>query len=142
MRTALILSLLACASLSLPIWQLSRTSALRSMAARLRTTWKLLPEASSTKRSWAVVYFLAQLWSWDIGTLLNIFSVTAAAGVGPRSSAAVKVSGWESKRITRLHALRYAGRSPCRCFSPVLIHENGELLQASFTSIFRNPPAG
>ena len=34
------------------------------------------------------------------------------------------------KRIRRLHALRYAGRSPCRCFSPVLIHGNGELLQA------------
>src|SRR3989442_15011730 len=34
------------------------------------------------------------------------------------------------KRIRRLHALRYAGRSPCRCFSPVLIPENGEVLQA------------
>src|SRR5205085_4531027 len=30
------------------------------------------------------------------------------------------------KRARRLHALRYAGRSPCRCFSPVLIHGNGE----------------
>src|SRR3954465_13099559 len=71
------------------------------MAASVRTTWKLLPEASRTKRSSGVVCFLAQLWSWAIGTLLNIFSVTAAAGVGPRTTAAVKVSGCESKPMTR-----------------------------------------
>ena len=93
MRTALILSLLACASLSLPIWQLSRTLAWRPTAASVRTTWKLLPEASSTIRSWAVVCFWAQLGSCAIGTLLNTFSTTAAAGVGPRRIAAVKLSG-------------------------------------------------
>jgi len=30
------------------------------------------------------------------------------------------------KRVRRVHALRYAGRPPCRCFSPVLIHQNGD----------------
>src|SRR5258708_11855537 len=43
------------------------------------------------------------------------------------------------KRVRRLHALRYAGRSPCRCFAPVLIRKNGELLQCSLTSISRKP---
>ncbi len=93
MRTALSLSLFAWASLSLPRWQLSRTKARRSIAARLRTTWKLLPEASNTIRSWALVCFLAQLCSWLIGTLLKSFSTVAAAGVGPRTTAAVKLSG-------------------------------------------------
>ena len=46
MRTALILSLLACASLSLPIWQLSSTLAWRPAAASVRTTWKLARVAS------------------------------------------------------------------------------------------------
>ena len=43
------------------------------------------------------------------------------------------------KRVRRLHALRYSGRSPCRCFSPVLIRRNGVLLQGASTSISRNP---
>src|ERR1051326_4034427 len=88
-----------------------------------------------------------------MGTLLKTFSTMAAAGVGPRRMAAVKVSGWQSKPITRstllifssmvvpvscadgrkrvrrLHALRYSGLAPCRCVAPVLIHRYGELLQ-------------
>ena len=72
MRTALSLSLFACASLSLPIWQLSRTLAGRPAAASERTTWKLLPEASSTFRSWVVVCFWAQLISCASGTLWNL----------------------------------------------------------------------
>src|SRR2546430_16706103 len=71
------------------------------MAPRVRTTSKLLPLASSTKRSSAVVCFWAQPGSCWMGILLKTFSVIAAAGVGPRSSAAVKESGWESKPITR-----------------------------------------
>jgi len=45
-------------------------------------------------------------------------------------------------RVRRLHALRYAGRSPCRCFAPVLIRDNGELPQTGFTSISRKPTCG
>lgn len=30
------------------------------------------------------------------------------------------------KRVRRVHALRYTGRSPCRCVAPVLIREDGE----------------
>src|SRR5689334_7629042 len=71
------------------------------MAARRRTTSKLLPLASSTKRSSVVVCCWAQLQSCWMGILLKTFSVIAAAGVGPRSNAAVKESGWESKPITR-----------------------------------------
>src|SRR5215472_494251 len=48
----------------------------------------------------------------------------------------------DGNRSGALHALRYSGRSPCRCFAPVLIHENGELLLVSFSSISRSPPAG
>jgi hypothetical protein len=40
-------------------WPLSRTLAGRPAAASVRTTWKLLPEASSTIRSPAVVCFCA-----------------------------------------------------------------------------------
>src|SRR5262252_7146566 len=95
--------------------------------------------------------------------LLNTFSVRAAAGVGPLRTAAVKLSGWLSKPMIRstacacsfilylslsfmqtdgngsgaLHALRYAGPAPCRCFAPVLIHGNGELLLMQSTSISR-----
>ena len=75
-----------------PTYDYSRCEG-RARAANERTTWKLLPEASKTIRSWAVVCFLAQLWSWDIGTLWKVFSTTAAAGVGPRRIAAVKLSG-------------------------------------------------
>jgi hypothetical protein len=32
----------------------------------------------------------------------------------------------ERIRVRRCHALRYAGQSPGRCFSPVLIHRDGE----------------
>src|ERR1041385_3761283 len=101
MRTALILSLLAWASLSLPICPLSRTLVRKPEATRLRAIWKLLPLASSTKRSLSVACFLAQLGNPDRGTLLKIFSTIAAAGVGPRTSAAVKLSGWASKPMTR-----------------------------------------
>jgi hypothetical protein len=40
-----------------------------------------------------------------MGSRLNIFSVTASAGVRPWSSAAVKVSGWESK--PRVHDVNF-----------------------------------
>src|SRR5438309_3378216 len=149
------------------MWQLSKTRAWRSMAARLRTTWKLLPEASSTKRSWAVVCFLAQLWSWGDRHFVKYFlrhCCSRSRSPEQRGGETVRVRvktdhpldkhcviihfvcifgcAGGRKRIRRLHALRYAGRSPCRCFSPVLIHKNGELLQVESTSIFRNPPAG
>jgi len=45
--------------------------------------------------------FLGPTGELGMGSRLNIFSVTASAGVRPWSSAAVKVSGWESKPITR-----------------------------------------
>jgi hypothetical protein len=45
----------------------------------------------------------------------------------------------DGNRVRRLHALGYAGRSPCRCFAPVLIRDNGELPQTGFTSISRKP---
>jgi len=45
----------------------------------------------------------------------------------------------DGNRVRRLHALRYAGRSPCRCFAPVLIRDNGELPQTESTSISRKP---
>jgi hypothetical protein len=45
----------------------------------------------------------------------------------------------DENRVRRLHALRYAGRSPCRCFAPVLIREDGELSQTGSTSISRKP---
>ena len=45
----------------------------------------------------------------------------------------------DGNRARRLHALRYAGRSPCRCFAPVLIRDNGELPQTESTSISRKP---
>jgi hypothetical protein len=45
----------------------------------------------------------------------------------------------DGNRSGALQALRYAGRSPCRCFAPVLIHKSGELLQGPFTSISRKP---
>ena len=93
MRTALILSLLACASLSWPKWRLSSTRAWRPMAASERTIWKLLPEASSSTRSSAVVCFWAQDRRRVIGTWLKTFSTTALAGVGPHRMAAVKLSG-------------------------------------------------
>ena len=48
----------------------------------------------------------------------------------------------DGNRVRRLHALRYAGRSPCRCFAPVLIRDNGELPQTGFTSISRKPTCG
>ena len=85
MRTALILSLLAWASLSLPIWQLSRTRALRPMAAKRAHHLEAVARGFQHESGLgSVVCFLAQLCSWAIGTLLNIFSTTAAAGVGPR----------------------------------------------------------
>src|SRR6185369_14303766 len=48
----------------------------------------------------------------------------------------------DGNRVRRLHALRYAGRSPCRCFAPVLIRDNGELPPTGFTSISRKPTCG
>src|SRR5690242_2415254 len=45
----------------------------------------------------------------------------------------------DENRVRRLHALRYAGRSPCRCFAPVLIREDGELSQTGSTNISRKP---
>ena len=45
----------------------------------------------------------------------------------------------DGNRVRRLHALRYAGRSPCRCFAPVPIRDNGELPQTEFSSISRKP---
>ena len=45
-------------------------------------------------------------------------------------------------RVRPLQALRYAGRSPGRCFAPVLIRDNGELPQPGFTSISRKPTCG
>src|SRR6266536_1591036 len=54
----------------------------------------------------------------------------------------VDVMQTDGNRVRRLHALRYAGRSPCRCFAPVLIRDNGELPQTGFTSISRKPTGG
>jgi len=45
-------------------------------------------------------------------------------------------------RVRRLHALRYSGRSPCRCFAPVLIHGNGEDSKRIPRASPVSPPAG
>src|ERR1700689_983079 len=167
MRTALSLSLLAWASLSLPIWQLSSTRAWRPMARRVRTTWKLLPEASRTNRSSAAVCFLAQPGSCASGTWLNTFSVTAAAGVGPESRAAVKVSGCGSGPIPRGFAVAFLfmlffslvmqadgngsgdylhsgmrGGPQVGAFRRCSFTDTEIKLQLESTSISRNPPAG
>ncbi|MEI8289051.1 MAG: hypothetical protein WCH99_06220 [Verrucomicrobiota bacterium] len=60
----------------------------------VRTTLKLLPEVSKTNRSCGAVYFFAQLGSWPIGTWLNIFSITADAGV-----ASLQQRGGESVQV-------------------------------------------
>src|SRR3989449_4829029 len=43
------------------------------------------------------------------------------------------------KRVRRLHALGYAGRSPCRCFSPVLIRKKRRVTPCAVASISRKP---
>src|SRR2546422_3433556 len=43
------------------------------------------------------------------------------------------------KRVRRLHALGYAGRSPCRCFSPVLIRKKKRRVPCAVASISRKP---
>jgi len=85
MRTALSLSLFACASLSLPIWQLSKTLAWRWMAARVRTTWKLLPKPPIRTNPGEGV-LLSPAGELRHRHLVEGFSTTAAAGVGRAGS--------------------------------------------------------
>jgi hypothetical protein len=65
----------------------------RPKPIKVRATWKLLPLASNTIMSRWVLCFSVHLANCDMGTLLKSFSTTAAKGVGPQTSAAVKLSG-------------------------------------------------